>query len=62
MKKLSILFVALLLISVVGCGSGDSVTGPDTSNQIQNDTAEKPANPGDPTDTMTGPNDDAGKP
>ncbi len=49
MNKLVFLFVMLLLISVVGCSSGDSVTGPDTSDQIQTDnTTQKSPIPDDP--------------
>jgi hypothetical protein len=60
MRIFAFLFVLLLLVSVVGCSSGDSVSGPDTSEQIQtNDTAQKPdvphEPPGDPTDGLGGP-------
>ena len=56
MTKLNILVIALLLLSMVGCGSGDSVTGPDTSDQVQtNETAQKPDVPGDPDGTLGGP-------
>jgi hypothetical protein len=59
MNKLIFLFITLLLISVVGCSSADSVTGPDTSDQIQTDnTVQKPdATPGDPKTGVMNPGD-----
>ena len=55
MKKLVLLFAALLLVSVVGCSSGDSITGPDSSDQAQIDPAQKPPTPGDPDNVHDGP-------
>ena len=49
MKKLMFLFAVLLLVSVAGCSSSDSVTGPDTSEQVPTDDPDqKPATPNEP--------------
>ena len=56
MKKLLLILASLLLVSIIGCGTGDSVLGPTTDDQIQaNDSGDKPDTPstlttGDPWD------------
>ena len=43
MKKLFLILASLLLVSIIGCGTGDSVLGPTTDDQIQaNDSGDKP--------------------
>lgn len=47
MYKLVILMITLLLFSVVGCSSGDSIAGPDTNDQTQSqETSQKVVDPG----------------
>ena len=47
MKKLALLPAILLLTSVLGCSSGDSVCGPDISDQAQTrDTDQRVTDPG----------------
>ena len=61
MKKLLLILTSLLLVSVVGCGTGDSVLGPTTDDQIQaNDSGDKADTPsalttGDPWDDEENP-------
>ena len=51
MNKLITLLVLLLLISVVGCSSTNTIAGPDASGQIQsNDSVQKPPDKSDPGD------------
>ena len=56
MKKLLLILASLLLVSIIGCGTGDSVLGPTTDDQIQaNDSGDKTETPstlttGDPWD------------
>ena len=61
MKKLLLILASLFLVSVIGCGTGDSVLGPTTNDQIQaNDSGDKTDTP--PTLTTGDPWDDEEKP
>ncbi len=64
MKKLLLILTSLLLVSVLGCGTGDSILGPGTNDQMQandfddsNDKTETPSSltTGDPWDDDEGP-------
>ena len=55
MKKLLLILTSLLLLAVVGCGTGDSVLGPTTDNQIQTNEYDGSGDKTDlPSDLTTG--------